>query len=241
MASQDSTNTIMPENALKNNLPWTEEHEAFCYQNRVPPAAKSLWQWLIRQGYIGSEIEPDLSEFNATVAKSRGKGYSHNYLKRMFELLQSLRVVQVIKQYCWKICKLLVRPLDWLKPPKKPSEKKLQNSNYSYKQQPSNPDNSVTGDTQQQQSTTSDNLATLADNGIIFDSDTKEVLEAPANEIKLAIVMFNLRGGLSKIENPEGFIRSCLRGRWWEHPRNCNLLLQKFGNSTEWNDLFPSG
>ena len=53
----------MPENSFKNNLPWTEAHEAFCYQHHIPPAAKSLWQWLMRLGYIGSEIEPDLSEF----------------------------------------------------------------------------------------------------------------------------------------------------------------------------------
>ncbi|MCC5625368.1 hypothetical protein [Nostoc sp. CHAB 5715] len=53
----------MPENSLKNALPWTEEHEAFCYQHHICPAAKSLWQWLMRQGEIAEEVEPDLSEF----------------------------------------------------------------------------------------------------------------------------------------------------------------------------------
>ncbi|WP_260447128.1 hypothetical protein [Nostoc sp. 2RC] len=96
----------MPENRYKINLPWSEEHEAFCYQNHIPPAAKSLWQWLMRQGETGSEIEPDLSEFNAWVEKVRGKKYTHNYLKQMFELLQTHRVVQVVKQYSWKIFKL---------------------------------------------------------------------------------------------------------------------------------------
>ena len=76
--------------------------------------------------------------------------------------------------------------------------------------------------------------------GIHFDSDIKEVLEAPINEVKLAIIMFNLRGGLEKIKNPEGFIRDCIRGQWWLHPRNYNALLQKYGNSTEWDELFPS-
>ncbi|WP_298908726.1 hypothetical protein [uncultured Nostoc sp.] len=72
----------MPENSFKNALPWTEAHEAYCYQHHIPPAAKSLWQWLMRHGQIASEIEPDLSEFNAWVAKNRGKPYAHNYLKK---------------------------------------------------------------------------------------------------------------------------------------------------------------
>ncbi|MHC5740277.1 MAG: hypothetical protein ACYTXH_36660, partial [Nostoc sp.] len=106
----------MPENSPKKSLPWTEEHEAFCYKHHICPAAKSLWQWLMRQGLIAEEVEPDLSEFNATVAKARGKGYSHNYLKKIFDQLVEHRVIQVVKQYSWKIFKLLVRPLEWLKP-----------------------------------------------------------------------------------------------------------------------------
>lgn len=113
----------MTENTIKNNLPWTEEHEAFCYKHHICPAAKSLWQWLMRQGLIAEEVEPDLSEFNATVAKARGKGYSHNYLKKIFDQLVEHRVIQVVKQYSWKIFKLLVRPLEWLKPPRKKREK----------------------------------------------------------------------------------------------------------------------
>ncbi|MCC5623260.1 hypothetical protein [Nostoc sp. CHAB 5715] len=128
----------MPKNPFKNNLPWTESHEAFCYQHHIPPAAKILWQWLMRQGQIGSEIEPDLSEFNAWVAKTRGKPYAHNYLKKIFSILVSCRVLQVIKQYSWKITKLLVRPLGWLNPPKKVREKNLQNHNSSYDLPPSN-------------------------------------------------------------------------------------------------------
>ncbi|MEH2243391.1 hypothetical protein [Nostoc sp.] len=115
----------MTQNTFKNNLPWTEAHEAFCYQHHICPAAKSLWQWLMRQGQIASEIESDLSEFNATVAKSRGKPYAHNYLKKIFEILVSCRVLQVIKRYSWKIHKLLVRPLSWLNPPKNQRKKKL--------------------------------------------------------------------------------------------------------------------
>lgn len=134
-----------------------------------------------------------------------------------------------------------MRPLEWLKPPRKKREKNLQNHNLSYTLDPSNDISLVTGDIQQQHSNSDINLELLADNGIHFDSDEKEVLERPTNEIKLAILMFNLRGGFEKSYNPEGFIRRCLKCRWWEFPRNYNLLLQMFGNSTEWDELFPSG
>lgn len=224
----------MSENTIKINLPWTEEHEAYCYQHHIPPAAKSLWQWLMRQGVISTEVEPDLSEFNATVAKSRGRGYSHNYLKQMFELLVNHRVIQVIKQYSWKIYKLLVRPLDWLKPRK---EKNLQNSNSSYKIEHSN-DEYIVGESLQQQHSTNKQL--LEDNGVHYDDDVTEVLHRPTNEIKLALIMFKLRGGFEKIPNPEGWIRDCLRRRYWLHPRNYSLLLQMYGNSTDWEDLFPN-
>ncbi|BAT53769.1 hypothetical protein NOS3756_27320 [Nostoc sp. NIES-3756] len=231
----------MPGNSTESNLPWTEEHESYCYQHHIPPAAKILWQWLMRQGEISEEIEPDLAAFNAWVKKVRGKEYSHNYLKKIFDILVESRVIQVVKQYSWKIFKLLVRPLDWLKPPKKRREKKLHNHNSSYKTEGSNDSSAVDPPSQQQHSNIDSNSATLDEIGIHFDSKTREVLERPQSEIKLAIMMFDIRGGFDKIRNPEGFIRDCLRERWWEYPRNYNLLLQKFGNSTEWEELFPSG
>ncbi|MEH1786382.1 MAG: hypothetical protein V7L23_12545, partial [Nostoc sp.] len=153
----------MTQNAPKKSLPWTEEHTAFCYKHHISPAAKSLWQWLMMQGYIGEEVEPDLSEFNATVAKARGKGYSHNYLKKIFDQLVECRVIQVVKQYSWKIFKLLVRPLSWLKPPRKRTEKNFQNQNLSDDSDPSNDISAVTVDLQQQHSNCDINLETLAE------------------------------------------------------------------------------
>jgi hypothetical protein len=231
----------MPEDTLKNNLSWTEEHDAYCYKHHIPPAAKSLWQWLIRQGEVTAEIEPDLSEFNAWVAKQRGKPYAHNYLKQMFELLQEKRLLQVVKKYSWKIFKLLVRPLEWLKPPRKKREKNLHNKNFSYNPVISNGSSAVPGSTQQQHSLISENQELLFNYGIQFDESVAEVLNRPVSDIKLAIKLFELRGGFEKIENPEGFIRGCLRGEWWSHPTNYRLLLQKYGNTTEWDELFPSG
>jgi hypothetical protein len=230
----------MPEKSLQNTLPWTEEHEAFCYQHHICPAAKSLWQWLMRHGVIAEEVEPDLSEFNATVAKARGKGYSHNYLKKIFDQLVEHRVIQVVKQYSWKIFKLLLRPLEWLKPPKKKREKNLQNHNFSYTLDPSNDSSTVPGSIQQQHLNQDINKELLESKGIHYNEKVTEVINYPTNEIRLALLVFDFRGGFDKVPNPEGFIRQCLRERWWEEPRNYSRLLKMFGHTTEWEELFPT-
>jgi hypothetical protein len=224
----------------QNTLPWTEEHEAYCYQHHIPPAAKILWQWLMRQGEISLEVEPDLSEFNTWVEKSRGKGYSHNYLKKMFELLCEHRVIQVVKQYSWKIFKLLVRPLEWLKPPRKKREKSLQNSNSTYNLPTSKDNSSVDQDIQQQHSNLILNQETLSDAGIYFDESEKKVLDRPNCEIKVSIALFKIRLLTSEIPNPEGFIRRCLEGRWWENPSTQRQLIQHLGNGTIWDELRES-
>lgn len=221
----------MPENSLKINLSWTEEHDAYCYQHHIPPAAKTLWQWLMRQGEIASEIEPDLSEFNAWVAKSRGKPYAHNYLKKIFEILVSCRVLQVIKQYSWKITKLLVRPLSWLNPPKKPREKKLHNHNSSYDLPPSNGSNAEEGVNSSSNSLTlttaefeelerqHDILIACAEYEIYFDPNkrtTRHLLEFDIEDVRLALNHFIKRGGHQAINNPQGWLINCLRNCYWE-------------------------
>ncbi|MCM2405308.1 hypothetical protein ACOWPH_14120 [Anabaena sp. PCC 7938] len=209
------------------NTTWTKAHDEFCLENKIPPAAKLLWQWLIRQG-INEEVEPDLSEFNTWVEKSRGKGFSHNYLKQMFQILVENRVIQTIKKYSWKIFKLIVRPLEWLKPRRK---QKLQNSNSTYNSPTSNPTNSVDLDIQQQHILSNQQI--LSEHGVHFDTEEKEVLNRPQFEIKAALLLFKLRGAAEKINNPEGWIRHCLRRRYWEQPTNYAAICQHFGGAVK--------
>lgn len=204
---------------------WSEDHDKFCLKNKIPPAAKLLWQWLIREG-IEEEVEPDLSEFNHWVEKHRGKAYAHNYLKQMFNTLVENRVVQVVRQYSWKIFKLVVRPLEWLKPPKK---QKLHNANSTYKTPTPNPDNSVDADIQQQHILSNQEL--MSGVGIHFDTEETEVLNRPQFEIKAALLLFKLRGAAQKIMNPEGWVRQCLRRRYWEQPTNYASICQHFGGA----------
>jgi hypothetical protein len=218
----------MTVNRIKKQLPWTEEHETFCYQNHIPPAAKSLLQWLMRQGQIAAEIEPDLSEFNAWVAKVRGKGYAHNYLKQIFEILVSSRVLQVIKRYSWKITKLIVRPIDWLNPPKK---KNLQNHNSSYTLDPSNvqsvadevysSSNDLPPTTEEFEELDRQHeiLKTCAEYEIYFDpkkSSTRHLFEFDIDYIRHGLKHFVKRGGHQKINNPQGWLIDCLRECYWQ-------------------------
>ncbi|MBR8832705.1 MAG: hypothetical protein DSM106950_01340 [Stigonema ocellatum SAG 48.90 = DSM 106950] len=236
---------------------WTEKHEEFCLENGITPSAKLLWQWLMRLGKLSDEAEPDLTEFNEWVAKHRGKGYSRPTLKAALEQLKSLRVIQIVKKFTWRIFRLVVRPLEWLFP-KKPNkfgptkvklvtnrvvnfylEKNFQNRSKTFKSQPSNPQSSDAGSKQQQQSPLiQENLSILSEAGITFKPKELEVLDRPTNEIKLALIMFELRGGFEKTENPEGWIRTCLRERYWEEDRNYEALLNRLGNLTIWSELF---
>ncbi len=210
---------------------WTKKHDEFCLANNIPPAAKLLWEWLTRLGEA-EEIEPDLGEFNDWVKKHRAKGYCRPTLKNALAKLIDCGVVSLVKQYTWKIVKIVTRPLEWLKP-----KKNLHPRQQIYALPPSNSDSSETGTNQQQLS--SSNHSLLTNEGFQFDSSEKEVLNRPENEIKLAITIFKLRGGFEKIENPEGWLRTCLRMRYWEQPRNHNQLLKHFGASTIWDELFP--
>ena len=202
---------------------WTQKHDQYCLKNSIPPAAKLLWQWLIREG-AGEEVEPDLSEFNTWVEKHRGKGYAHNYLKQMFNKLVEAGVIGTIKQYSWKVYKLVVRPLEWLFPRRK---QKLQNPNSSYKTPTSNPNKTVDSDIQQQHILSNQQL--MSEDGIHFDTEEKEVLNRPKFEIKAALLLFKLRGATEKIINPEGWVRQCLRRRYWEQPTNYAAICQYFG------------
>ncbi|WP_375505666.1 hypothetical protein [uncultured Nostoc sp.] len=220
----------MPENSFKNNLPWTESHDAYCYQHHIPPAAKILWQWLMRQGYIGSEIEPDLSEFNAWVAKTRGKPYGHNYVKKMFETLVSCRVLQLIKRFSWKSTRVILRPLSWLNPLKKVQEKNLQNHNSSYNLPPSNDSNAEQGLDSSSNSLTPTTaefeekelqheiLTACAEYEIYFDPNkrtTKHLLEFDIEDVRNALKHFVFSGGHQVIRKPQGWLISCLRECYW--------------------------
>lgn len=227
----------MSYNSPNPTIFWTEKHEEFCFEKKIPPAAQKLWQWLLRQGQPDREIEPDLTEFNSWIAKSRGKGYSHEYLKSMFNLLVELRVISVIKDFCWKTKRILIRPLDWLKPRKKKAKKNLQNPNESWERPTSNPtnfedvcnsssnlSNAEDLNREEQHQKEQEILTKCAESGIYFNPEKQpEILIYEIEDIQSAIEHFHRRGGHDlnnigekKIPNPQGWLIRCLQHRWWE-------------------------
>jgi hypothetical protein len=219
------------------STPWTNKHEEYCFENKLPPICRILWQWLLREGRVGTEIEPDLSEFNEWVSQSRGKKYSHQYLKKAFDLLLDRRVIQIIKPFCWKINRILVRPIDWLKPLKKCPKKNLQSYNQSYNSQPSNPTSADEGDysssilnsseqayIEEEQQRQHEILTLCAEHEIFFNPEKQpEVLTYDVEDVRCALEHYKRRGGGKfdcfgnpKILNPQGWLINCLRNGYWE-------------------------
>ncbi|WP_427159416.1 hypothetical protein ACQFX9_25855 [Aliinostoc sp. HNIBRCY26] len=198
------------------NTQWTEAHDAYCLENKITPAAKLLWQWLIRQG-IGDEIEPDLKEFNHWVEKHRGKPYHRDTLKDALSQLISCRVVQLAKQFTWNIVRIITRPLDWLKPRKNSST-----HNKNCDSPPSNPQSA--DDTHNSSSIPSidtasrqEILAVCAENGIFYHPDKPaKIFNYSLDDVLLAISVYKLRSHQERIRNPQGWLIDCLEWRYWE-------------------------
>ncbi|AFY48894.1 hypothetical protein Nos7524_3091 [Nostoc sp. PCC 7524] len=195
---------------------WTEAHDAYCLENKITPAAKLLWQWLIRQG-IGDEQEPDLKEFNQWVEKHRGKGYTRPTLKDALAQLVDCRVVQIVKQFTWRIVRIVTRPLDWLNP-----KKNLRHQHKNCDSPPSKPQSA--DDTPNSSSNSSNDTASreeiievCAKAGIFYHPDKPaKVFSYSLDDVLLAIDVYKLRSAQERIRNPQGWLIDCLEWRYWE-------------------------
>ena len=119
-----------------------------------------------------------------------------------------------------------MRPLEWLKPLRKQPEKKFEYSEISSKTQPTNADDSDASTSQQQPSDYEVNKEVLLSAGIEYNESEAEIFNRPQYEVKAALAMFHMRGGFEKIDNPEGFIRACLRREFWKTTRNYVAIIR---------------
>ncbi|MBD2435834.1 hypothetical protein [Nostoc sp. FACHB-110] len=211
----------MPGNTKLQNSAWTEQHDAYCLEQQITPSAQFLWRYLITEG-VGTEVEIDLSDFNKQVAKHRGKPYCRLTLKNALLQLAQHRVVNIIREYTWKVVKIVTRPLDWLKP-----KKNLQKQNKNYNLQTSNDLSAVQGENSSSKDHFRDEMIAECEEvlsecekaGIPFDPEqSPEILEYSLEDVKAAISLFHSRGGHEtdwrgrpKIRNPQGWLLSCLK------------------------------
>ena len=208
----------MPGNQqIKNSqCNWTEQHDAYCLENKIAPAAKLLWQWLVRQG-TGEETEPDLAEFNEWVTKHRGKGYCRPTLKAALAQLVDHRVVQLVKQFTWRIVRIVTRPLEWLKP-----KKNCRQQNETFTSQHSNPQSVEPAPNSSSNSSNSaadreEILAVCAEAGIFYHPEKPaKVFSYSLDDVLSAIGVYKIRSSVERIFNPPGWLIECLQWRYWE-------------------------
>ena len=227
---------------------WTHKHEEYCLKNQIPRAAQLMWEWLIKKGQVNIETEPDLKDFNKWISRHRGKPYCRNTIKSAFNCLVETRVVNLVKKYTWHVVKILTRPLEYLKP-----KRKLQKRNIFDSLDRSNGTNFVDVSLQQQHTRIVDNQILFSKYGIHFDATEKEVLNRPRKEVLLSIVCYQIADEKvitqcnkkvvtrEEVKNPPGWVRTCLRRRYWEKPHTFNQIIAKYGNTTFIEELFPDG
>lgn len=214
---------------------WTDEHEAFCLKLGIKCAAQQLWYWLTTNEEIGKEIEIDLIDFNQLVGKKRGEPYCNRHLKQVFAKLDELEVIKIVKQYSWHVFKLVIRPLDCLKPPRKQS---FQTNTNSSNLELENGDESkkIENPLSQQQSyslPTIGEVSKEAKDEIRDLVNSESGLELPEicdiyrysiEEVKLALALLNFQCKKKLIARRVGWLIQCLRHRYWEEPENQWIL-----------------
>lgn len=218
---------------------WTDEHEAFCLKLGIKCAAQQLWYWLVTNAGIGKEVEIDLIDFNQLVGQKRGKPYCNRHLKQVFAKLEELEVIKIIKPYSWRVFKLIIRPLDCLKPPRKQS---FQTNTNSSTLGAENGDNStkLENPLSQQQSyslptiqevskETKDEIKDLVNKEVSLElPEICDIYRYSIEEVQLALLLLKFQCKKKTIARRVGWLVQCLRHRYWEELEN-QWILENMG------------
>ena len=94
----------------------TDEHDLILMQ--LPPAARSLYQWLLRRRPAGQTQEFDLTEFQAFSSQSRKRPYCKRQVRNALNSLIEQDLIENIRQFNARFWKLIAHH------PEQPIEKK---------------------------------------------------------------------------------------------------------------------
>ncbi|BDA68224.1 hypothetical protein CAL7716_023900 [Calothrix sp. PCC 7716] len=214
---------------------WTDEHEEFCLKLGIKCAAQQLWYWLVTNSGIGKEVEIDLIDFNQLVGKKRGEPYCNRHLKQVFAKLEELGVIKIVKQYSWHVFKLLIRPLDCLKPPKKQSFQTNTN-NSTLEAEKGDESKKVENPLSQQQSyslptieevskETKDEIRDLVNQEAGLElPEICDIYRYSIEEVQLALMLLKFQCKKKVIARRVGWLVQCLRHRYWEELENQWIL-----------------
>ena len=162
-------------------------------------------------------------------------------LKKALEQLIQSKVIDLVKRYTWRVLKVITKPLAALKPKRKAQkeiDKKSEVLSGTFEKERGREEQKRKFGARKKRIEFNNSLLSKA--GIFFEDNVLEVLDRPEPEIKISIALFEICGSSQKISRPEGWIRTCLRERYWEHPSNIKLLIEKFGNTTIWDELLAN-
>ena len=100
-------------------MSWTKKHDKFARACRFTQSMEHLARWQLRRAKLNetTEIEIDLHQFNAEIAKDRDKGgYHRKTLSVALSRLDSESggMFTIIKSYSPWVHKVLIRPLSFL-------------------------------------------------------------------------------------------------------------------------------
>ena len=231
----------MPENSQNKTSFWTQKHQELCLKYRIKAAYQQLYYWLINYAKPGKVIEASILDFNAWIEKQSGVALNPRHLKNLIKRLLDFGLVRLIKKYNWHEFKLIIKPLDWLEPPRKRAEQKSEIGIDSSKIASETQQNSSVAPqeaSQQQQldiranscvsDETKNEIKQLAQKADIQLPEKCEVYNYPVDKIFIALNLVYLRNKRDSIGNRIGLLIDCLRWEYWEEPEN-KRLLQKGG------------
>lgn len=190
---------------------WTKRHQEICLEEKLPPAAVHLWQWLNRRSKYEA-LEVDLKNFNKFIEKKRLVPYHRETVKSAIARLVEIGVIvgRKIGGY-WNIWDLEV--LD-------PS-RKFEPAQEKEGSEPAPETTESVSEAEQQKNVFMQQQPLIArlleEHGIPISQDlVKRYHFRDLEEWKSAIVLFYCRGGHKDIGNPVGWLSQCLKYRWWE-------------------------
>lgn len=211
-------------------MTWTKKHDEFAIRCKLRPSTRLLLRWLLRRAKLNEicEIEVDLYQFNAWVAKIRGKGYDRKTIREAIAQLEELTegMIVIMRDYSPRYKKIIVRPLSFV------VEKRLPKMGESPKSATGKPmfdgERKKAIALQQQQDIS--RLKSLFSNlGLAYSQDALVRLWRYAGksveQVKEAVelLLFQNSTQEKKIRNPQGWLIECLRFGW---QKTTNLYYQ---------------
>lgn len=227
----------MTQNRQNNINFWTQKHQELCLKYGIKAAYQQLYYWLVNYAKPGKAIELTLHEFNTWIEKQTGRLYSERHLKNLLKRLLDSKLVKLLKKYNWHEFKLIIKPLEWLEPPRKLVEQKSEISINSSKIASETQENTSVAPQevkQQQQldinensyvsNETKNEIKQLAQKVGIQLPEKCEVYYYPVDKIFLALNLVCLRNKRQSVTNRIGLLIDCLKWEYWEEPENKRLL-----------------